>query len=136
VLTGNYPTVAKMHAPYQRYMIEFAASPRNVTFVHGADNLYHADLEFVTCLYDSEGVLLNTQSNTIRTDYDNKGMQEVLHGGIVFNQMISVPVKGDLFLRTIVHDTGSGHLGAVELPIAAIADLPPYQASLRGRDSH
>ena len=40
-------------------------------------------------------------------------------------QQISVPAKGEYYLRIGIRDTASDHVGAVELPVAAVAKLPP-----------
>jgi hypothetical protein len=135
VVQGNSPNSSKMHGPYKKYQVQFAASPRNVAFTYGDDNLYHAELDFLTCVYSSEGLLLNVQSNTVRGDYDINGMKELLREGIHFDQRISVPVKGDYFLRTVVRDASSGHLGAIELPVASIGDELVPEPTLKDRRS-
>ena len=135
VVQGNSPNRSKMHGPYKKYLVQFAASPRNVAFTHGDDNLYHAELDFLTCVYGSEGLLLNVQSNTVRGDYDANGMRELLRTGIHFEQRISVPIHGDSFLRTVVRDAASGHLGAIELPVASIGDVSVPEPTLKDRRS-
>jgi hypothetical protein len=99
-----------------------------VAFTHGADNIYPADVDFVTCVYDTRGVLINSQSNTMRTQYDAAKLQAVLRGGMLFDQRISVPEKGFYFLRVIVHDNTNGRVGAIELPVSSVAGLPPLPA--------
>jgi hypothetical protein len=41
-----------------------------------------------------------------------------------FKQEISVPVKGEYFLRIGVHDPATDKVGAVELPVAEVSKLP------------
>ena len=38
---------------------------------------------------------------------------------------ISAPVKGETYLRIILHDIPANHFGAIEVPVSAIANLPP-----------
>jgi hypothetical protein len=44
---------------------------------------------------------------------------------ISYHLEISAPVKGDSYLRIIVHDVRANHYGAVEVPVSAISKLPP-----------
>ena len=130
VVNGNSPNpdAKKVTGPYRKYQVNFAASARSVAFTHGADNIYHADVDFVTCVYDTRGVLINSQSNTMRTQYDAAKLQAVLRGGMLFDQRISVPEKGFYFLRVIVHDNTNGRVGAIELPVSSVAGLPTLPA--------
>lgn len=131
VAVGNQPNATKMHKPFKKYQVIFAASPRDVTFVHGGDKLYHATLDFVTCIYDSAGTLVNVQSSTIQTNYDAQGMREIWARGIPFEQRISVPAQGEYFLRAAVRDATTSAVGAIELPVARVAALAPPAAALQ-----
>ncbi len=44
---------------------------------------------------------------------------------IVYPLEISAPVKGDLFLRVGVRNVANDRLGALEVPLAVVAELPP-----------
>ena len=55
--------------------------------------------------------------------------------GIAFHQEISVPVKGQYFLRTAIHDMVSDRVGAVEIPVAAVARLEPLKSVPVAADS-
>jgi hypothetical protein len=48
-------------------------------------------------------------------------------GFLAFHQQISVPVKGQYYLRTAIHDLVSDNVGAVEVPVSAVARLDPLQ---------
>lgn len=50
------------------------------------------------------------------------------HVGLPFHQEVSVPVNGEYYLRTAVHDMETDHSGAVEIPVAAVAKLAPLSA--------
>jgi len=45
-------------------------------------------------------------------------------------QQISVPVKGEYYLRLGMRDIASDHVGAVELPVATVAKLPAVDVPL------
>jgi hypothetical protein len=44
---------------------------------------------------------------------------QVMKGGVSFHEEISVPAKGDFFLRLAVHDLTSDRIGAIEVPISS-----------------
>jgi hypothetical protein len=46
-----------------------------------------------------------------------------------FRQEISVPLKGEYYLRSAVHDQGSDGVGGVEVPVAAVAGLEVRNAA-------
>jgi hypothetical protein len=46
---------------------------------------------------------------------------------MAFHQEISVPVKGQYFLRTAIHDMNSDRVGTVEIPVSAVSHLDPLK---------
>jgi hypothetical protein len=52
------------------------------------------------------------------------------NAGMAFHQEVSVPVKGRYYLRTAIHDLNSDRVGAVEVPVAAVAKLEPLKPLL------
>lgn len=126
VAAGNTPNpdASRNNPPFQNFGVSFAASARAVSLRRTSDNRYHADLDFITYVYDSRGVLINAQSNTIRSDYSPQEVLEILRGGIHFNQTVSVPQSGEHYLRMAVHDNLGDKVGAVEVPVSLIKSLP------------
>jgi hypothetical protein len=53
---------------------------------------------------------------------------KMLTTGMAFHQEISVPVKGQYYIRTAIHDLTSDRVGAKEVPVATIARLQPLEA--------
>jgi VWFA-related protein len=131
IVPGNQPNPdpKRIRAPYINVSIDTAASILEMSFAHADDNLFHTDIDFVTDLYDYTGTLINSQSNTVRASYTREKLAQAMRSGIHFNQQISVPTKGDYFLRIAVHDNSSGHIGAVEIPLSEIPYTPPATAS-------
>jgi hypothetical protein len=90
-------------------------------------------VEFVTCVYDADGQLINTQVNDIKEmvkpDFFASVHGAGNHPEFQYKQEISVPVKGDYYLRVGVHDLLTNHVGAVELPVSAVSSLPPLTAA-------
>ncbi len=115
---------APVKGPYRRYLVDYAASPADVTFTVGPDNLYHCSLEFVTLVYQADGQLAVAQTNQVEASLTLDRYKALARGGLPYHQEISVPVKGDYFIRTGIHDVTGNKIGAVELPVASVSKLP------------
>lgn len=89
------------------------------------DGTHHCTLEFRTFVYDNEGTLLVGQFNGINAAIPEARFASVQSGNLKYVQQISVPVKGEYYLRIGIRDDASDHVGAVELPVAQVAKLPP-----------
>jgi hypothetical protein len=98
-----------------------------------APGSYEAHVEFVTFVYDTSGGLVNRFSQSVRAKVDLQGLKTLSATGVQFHQVVSVPAKGDYFLRIGVHDLNNDHIGALEIPVAAVQNLaeivPPAPAT-------
>ena len=119
---------AKVKPPYRRYTIDFAADPRDISFTQSPGGNYLGDIQFLTYLYDQDGTLLNTTGSAVKANLPPAAYAASLHGGLQFHQQISVPVKGAYYLRIGIHDVAGDHVGAIEIPIAAVSKMPPADA--------
>ena len=119
--------IKTLKGPYRRYTIGIAADPSTMTFTASPDGSRHDSVEIVTFVYDADSTLINTVGDTIKADLTPALYAQYSHGGIPFKQEISVPAKGTYFLRIAVHDLPSDRIGALEVPVAAIQNLPPAQ---------
>jgi hypothetical protein len=119
---------ARLIGPYRRYDITIAADPADIVFTPAVDGTRSANLLFRTYLYSRDGKLLNTSSRVDERTLTPALYSRSLHAGLLFHQEISVPVKGDYFLRIGVHDVTADRDGALEVPIAAVKNLPPVAA--------
>lgn len=115
----------KINGPYRRYAIDYAASPREVAFTRSPDGNYESDLEFQTYVYDQDGKLFDVVEDQSHGNLSPAAYADLLRHGIPWHREISVPVKGDFYLRIGVHDLNSDHIGAVEVPVASLKDLTP-----------
>ncbi|CAN5561936.1 hypothetical protein BH10ACI4_BH10ACI4_18150 [soil metagenome] len=127
LVPGNAPNpnLKLSHGPYRRYALDMAVDPRAVLFTHTPDALYHGEIQVRTYVYDQDGTLIIDCFNTSHASFGAPTMQRMLATGIQLHQQISVPEKGTYFLRIGIHDLNSDRLGAVEVPIAAVKNLPP-----------
>lgn len=118
----------KASGPYRRYTVTFIANPRQLHCDVTADGLHHCALEFLSVVYDDDGKPVVQQSDGIHLDVQGDHFAAMLKQNVAFTQQISAPAKGDYFLRAGMRDQTNDRVGAVELPIAAVAKLTPVPA--------
>ena len=94
------------------------------------DGAHLSSLEFMTIVYDSDGALINAQFNGIHVAIPDAKFASFQSGPMKYVQQISVPAKGEYYLRIGIRDSAADHVGAVELPVAAVAKLPPVAIPL------
>jgi VWFA-related protein len=119
---------SRSKGPYRSYAVDIAADPQAVSFTKAADGVYHSYLQFLTYVYDEDGRLINSVDNVVRANLPPAAYARVLAGGVPFRQEVSVPVKGDYTLRIGLHDLTGNRVGAVEVPVATVRNLPPVPA--------
>jgi VWFA-related protein len=124
--SGNFAIPsAHVVGPYRRYDITIAADPSAVEFSSTADGNRRANLLFRTYLYDRDGKLINTSSRVGDAKLAPAEYARLLRGALFFHQEISVPLKGEFYLRVGVHDVAADHDGAVEIPVDSVKNLQP-----------
>lgn len=128
VAPGNKPG-PKTKGPYQRFTIQFGINTADLGCTATPAGVRHCALTAMIFVYDADGALLNSTGGGIHTDVPADQYAGLLKSGIRFHQDISVPVKGEFFLRIGIHDETTNKVGAVELPVAAVSKLPPLAAT-------
>jgi VWFA-related protein len=115
----------KVGGPFRRLLIDFEADPGVIRFTITPDGNSHCSLEFITFVYDRDGTMIDAIDTPVRSNFTPAKYQAILHSGVPFHQEVSVPVKGEFFLRSAVRDTQTGRVGAIEVPVASVTHLPP-----------
>jgi hypothetical protein len=116
----------KVSGPYRRYTVTFVTNPKGLDCAAASDGTHHCILEFLTFVYNVDGTLINTQTNGMNSTFSPERFAALQKSELfTYRQQISVPVKGEYYLRIGLHDSTSGKVGALELPVSAIAKLPP-----------
>jgi VWFA-related protein len=115
--------------PYRRYQIDMAIDPRPLLFTKSSDGLYHSQLELRVYVYDGDGSLIIDSRTAGQSDLTSDLLKQVLTSGYPLHQQISVPAKGNYFLRIGLRDITGDRLGAIEVPVANISKLPPLSAT-------
>jgi hypothetical protein len=108
--------------------VQFIINPSQLGCVAMPDGSHHCTLEFRTFAYDADGALVNLQANVLSGDIPGAKYADLFHRNLGYFQQISVPVKGEYFLRIGVRDASNDRVGALELPVAAVAGLKPLEA--------
>jgi VWFA-related protein len=117
----------KVQGPFRRYDIDYAADSR-AAITQTSDGIYHLDVRFLAYVYDQDGNLINYADNSAQANFSSATYTELLKHGLPYHQEISVPVKGQYYLRVGIHDLTGNRVGALELPIASIKNLAPLPA--------
>jgi VWFA-related protein len=120
----------KIKGPFRRYLVTIHAEMSGLRCTDLPQNQHQCRIEFATNVYDADGAQINQQLNGVQVTLPEAKYLALLRSRIGYHQQISVPAKGTYFLRIAVHDTTSGHIGALELPVAAVAKLPVVSAPM------
>ena len=124
---ANPDPKVKVEGPFKSYGVDLVPDPHAVNCKPEPNGNRHCALEIWTFVYNTDGQKLITASNRLRTMLTPADYAQLLTGGMAFHQEISVPVKGQYFIRTAIHDMVSDRVGAVEIPISAVARLTPLK---------
>ncbi|GGA58772.1 hypothetical protein GCM10011507_07700 [Edaphobacter acidisoli] len=118
----------KTKGPFVRYAIDIAADPR--VMLTATTGGYHQDAaQFLTYVYDQDGHVINLVDNRTHANLPPEAYARSLRVGLHWHQEVSVPTKGNYFLRIGIHDLTGNRVGAIEVPIATIKNLPPLNPS-------
>jgi hypothetical protein len=115
----------KITGPFHRYTVKFTIDPAQVKCDATPDGVRHCTLEFRAYVYDPGGAQVNVRSDGVKVNMPAANDASLPPRKIVYPLQISAPVKGDFFLRIGVRDVANDRLGALEVPIASVAELPP-----------
>lgn len=129
VAAGNKtnPSIT-VNGPYKNYGIDIVPDPRQISCPKGEDEVMHCAIEAATYVYDHDGVLLVANNWHASYTLSPANYATLLKTGMAIHQSISVPVKGDYYLRTAVHDLNSDRVGAIQVPVAVVKNLPPLDS--------
>jgi VWFA-related protein len=129
VAPGNQPDPkGTMKAPYRTFAVDYVALPRDFTMMPQSDGRHTGEIEFMTFVYDSDGLLLNVADKDIKVNFTAENYKQFVSQPVRVQLMISAPVKKESFLRVVIRDVPSNHFGAVEIPASEVGHLPPLQA--------
>jgi hypothetical protein len=115
---------AEAAGPFTRFAIDLVLDPHDFSFAQ-KDGVSHDVIQFITFIYDRDGNLVNRAGSTVRTDLSASTYAEFLKRPLAFSQDMSIPRKGEYFLRVAVQDLNSGRIGSMEVPVESVKNLEP-----------
>lgn len=120
----------KVQGPFRAYGVDLVPDAHAMSCHVEPSGNRHCSIEVWTFVYNTDGQRLISASNRLFTYMTPADYATLLTRGMAFHQEISVPVRGQYFVRTAVHDMISDRVGAVEVPIQSVAKLPPLEAEI------
>lgn len=122
---------ANPKGPFRVYNVHFMVLPGDMNCDPGKDQLHHCRVQFMSQVYDPDGLLESVQVNGLDVGLTDAKYKTILSGVFAYNQQISVPAKGEYYLRVGVGDMITGRIGTLELPVATVARLQPVKTENR-----
>jgi VWFA-related protein len=119
------PSRYRSMGPFRRYLITDIVDIRSLKVLDASGGLRQFDVEFVTFVLDNTGRRLNQVTTHVVAKVTPDNYTTLLQKGVAIQQQVSVPAKGEAFLRIGTHDLLSNRIGTVEIPAADVASLPP-----------
>jgi VWFA-related protein len=128
-------TGPKAKGPWRRYQIDVAADPRAFRMLAAKDGSYQATIGLAVVVYAEDGndggEIVNTLDETVTHSFTRAQLEEASRTGLAVFTQISVPKRGNYSLRIGIRDAAGGSIGALELPVAAVKDLPALPSASR-----
>jgi hypothetical protein len=121
---GNYLAPGWRDQPYRDVQLHFSIDPKDFRFTDNG-GLHRDALELVAVLYRDDGAVVNTFSRKFSINVDGDGYNRILSAPLALDQNIAIPVEGNYYLRTAVHEIPTGRIGAIEIPTEWIKLAPP-----------
>jgi VWFA-related protein len=122
---GNKADPKAMKPPYRHMTLLYNIDAGGIEFDQGADGNYVGKFEFGVNVFDpSNGKLINSNIMAAQPNLSADAYQSMLSSGAKLKQEIDLPATGEYILRAGVHDLTNDHVGAVEVPVSAVAAHP------------
>ena len=115
----------KVEGPFRRFLLDSETDLGGLFWTVTPDGNRLCEVEFVTFVYDANGFMVDAVDTPVKIDFTPARFAALARTGLPFHQEVSVPLKGEYFLRTAVHDLRADRVGAIEVPVAAIGSKQP-----------
>ena len=115
----------KGKGPWRRYSVNYQIDPAGLVFFHGPDGKVHSDFDLLVYVFTPQGERVNVVRDARSFVGSDAQVRDFFQHGIVQHLEVSVPAKGEYFLRIAVHDLHRDHYGAVEVATSQVKDIAP-----------
>ncbi|WP_170835070.1 VWA domain-containing protein [Terriglobus roseus] len=119
-LTVGSVAAAKAKPPYRTFNVFLAASADDFQFALQPDGNRSSRVHLATVVYAPDGQPMTLLSQDKQAAISPAEYKQMLETGVKLQEQISVPLKGDYFLRIGLKDDLSGKVGAIEIPVSVI----------------
>lgn len=119
----------KVKPPYRNFTIYIASSVNDFDFQLQPDGTRISGARFATVVYDPDGQPMTLFSQNAQAKITPAAFQQMSQSGVQYQEQISVPMKGEYFLRIGLKDNLSGKVGAIEIPVSVIPAAAPVSAT-------
>lgn len=128
VAQHNMPT-EKGKGPWRRYSVNYQIDPAGLVFTRAPDGKIHSDFDLLVYVFTPQGERVNVVRDARSFIGSDAQVRDFFQHGIVQHIEVSVPAKGEYFLRIAVHDLHRDHYGAVEVATSQVSKLVPIDAA-------
>ncbi|HXE06873.1 MAG TPA: VWA domain-containing protein [Acidobacteriaceae bacterium] len=123
VLAPNNAASAKAKGPWRRYSVNYQIDPAGLVFFRAEDGKVHCDFDLVVYVFTPQGELVDVLHDIRIFAGGDEQVRGFYQHGLVQHAEVSVPAKGEYFLRIAVHDLHRDHYGAVEVATSQVKNL-------------
>lgn len=127
-LAPDNVSVGKVKGGYRRYVIDYYLDQRQIACTPAPGG---CSRKFNTraCVYDAMGRVSVVFRGGVQQPAIAAGEKEPSRPIAHTRLILSVPAKGDHFLRIGVRDPATNNIGALEVPVAAVGKLPAVKTA-------
>lgn len=108
--------------PHGTYQLDALVDFSTLQFSPDANGKMNGVIDVATVIYDKNGKVLDSRSDRATLSLDDARYKAMMKSGMRYHQIISVPDKGDGFIRMAVHDAMTDKLGTVQISMAGVRE--------------
>ncbi len=109
------------------YRIDFAVDAGDIRLVPDAGGTRKGKLNIALIVYDRYGNVVSREDHAVDLSFPAQAWSAIQNAGVQLHAQLTMPAKGNFWLRTGVFDPGSRKVGTMEIPLSAV--VPLEQAS-------
>lgn len=114
----------KLKPPYRNYELTYAIDAHTIAAPLKKDGKHHMHVEYVALVYGEDSTLQTAVGNEITGAMTEAEYKKFLKDGLEIHQQLSVPAKGENYIRTGIHDKIANTIGTMEIDAAALKSVP------------
>jgi VWFA-related protein len=109
------------------YKIDFAVDASDLSLTPASDGTHKGKLNITLVVYDRYGNIVNHEEHLVDLNFPADAYAAIQKAGVQLHAQLTVPAKGNYWLRTGIFDRSSRKVGTMEIPLSSV--VPLQQAS-------